>query len=83
MRRHLGIVYDICHQAVEYEDITQSLQKLVDGGVPIFKLQEAAALYVPEVTQGAVDTLKKYAKTLSHADDGKAQRQDQPLPQRR
>ena len=64
LRRHLGIVYDICHQAVEYEDITQSLQKLVDGGVPIFKLQEAAALYVPEVTQGAVDTLKKYAKTI-------------------
>jgi len=61
---HLGIVYDICHQAVEYEDITASLQKLVDGGVPIFKLQEAAALYVPEVTQGAVDTLKKYAKTI-------------------
>ena len=66
LRRHLGIVYDICHQAVEYEDITASLQKLVDGGVPIFKLQEAAALYVPEVTQGAVDTLKKYAKTIYH-----------------
>src|SRR5215468_1801327 len=64
LRRHVGIVYDICHQAVEYEDITASLQKLVDGGVPIFKLQEAAALYVPEVMQGAVDTLKKYAKTI-------------------
>jgi sugar phosphate isomerase/epimerase len=64
LRRHLGIVYDICHQAVEYEDITASLQKLVDAGVPIFKLQEAAALYVPEVTQGAVDTLKRYAKTI-------------------
>ena len=64
LRRHLGIVYDICHQAVEYEDITASLQKLVDAGVPIFKLQEAAALYVAEVTQGAVDTLKRYAKTI-------------------
>ena len=32
--------------------------------MPIFKLQEAAALYVPEVTQGTVDTLKKYAKTI-------------------
>jgi sugar phosphate isomerase/epimerase len=64
LRRHLGIVYDICHQAVEYEDITASLRKLVDAGVPIFKLQEAAALYVPEVTQGAVDTLKRYAETI-------------------
>jgi len=64
LRRHLGIVYDICHQAVEYENIAESLQKLVDAGVPIFKLQEAAALYVPEVTQPVVDTLKRYAKTI-------------------
>ena len=64
LRRHLGIVFDICHQAVEYEDIAQSLQKLVDAGIPIFKLQEAAALHVPEVTQAAVDTLKRYAKTI-------------------
>jgi hypothetical protein len=64
LRRHLGVVYDICHQAVEYENITESLQKLVDSGIPIFKLQEAAALYIPEVTQGAVDTLKRYAKTI-------------------
>ena len=64
LRRHLGIVYDICHQAVEYENITELLQKLVDAGIPVFKLQEAAALHIPEVTQGAVDTLKRYAKTI-------------------
>ncbi len=64
LRRHLGIVYDICHQAVEYENITESLQKLVDAGVPVFKLQEAAALHMPEVTQPVVDTLKRYAKTI-------------------
>jgi len=64
LRRHLGIVYDICHQAVEYENISESLQKLVDAGVPVFKLQEAAALHMPEVTQGVVDTLKRYAKTI-------------------
>jgi hypothetical protein len=64
LRRHVGIVYDICHLAVEYEDITQSLQKLVDAGVPIVKLQEAAALHIPEVTKEAVDTLKRYSKTI-------------------
>ena len=64
LRRHLGVVFDICHQAVEYEDIAESLQKLADAGIPIFKLQEAAALHVPEVTQAAVDTLKRYAKTI-------------------
>jgi hypothetical protein len=64
LRRHLGIVYDICHQAVEYENISESLQNLVDAGIPVFKLQEAAALHMPEVTQGVVDTLKRYAKTI-------------------
>ena len=64
LRRHVGIVYDICHQAVEYEDITQSLQKLVDAGIPIVKFQEAAALHIPEVTQEAIDTLKRFSDTI-------------------
>ena len=47
LRRHLGIVFDICHQAVEYEDMPTSLGKFVDAGIPILKLQEAAALQIP------------------------------------
>src|SRR4029079_14700490 len=50
-RRFIGTVFDICHQGVGYEDISASRQKLVDAGVPIFKLQEAAAMRVPQVTQ--------------------------------
>ena len=64
LRRHVGVVFDICHQAVEYENISECLQKLVDAGIPIFKLQEAAALHVPNVTQDMVDTLKRYAQTI-------------------
>lgn len=64
LRRHVGIVFDICHQAVEYENISESLQKLVNAGIPVFKLQEAAAIYVPKVTQQSVDVLKKYAETI-------------------
>jgi len=64
LRRHVGIVFDICHQAVEYEDIGTSLQKLVDAGVPILKLQEAAALHVPDVTAEAVDELRRYSETI-------------------
>jgi len=63
-RKFIGTVFDICHQAVVYEDIPVSLQKLVDAGIPIFKLQEAAAMRVPNVTQKIVDTLKRYAKTI-------------------
>ena len=47
LRRHLGIVFDIGHQAVGFEDIPTSLQKLVDAGIPIVKLQEAAAMHIP------------------------------------
>jgi len=64
LRRHVGIVFDVCHQAVEYETITESLQALVDAGVPIFKLQEAAAIHVPAVTAAAVETLRRYAQTI-------------------
>jgi hypothetical protein len=64
LRRHVGIVFDICHQAVEYENISESLQKLVDAGIPVFKLQEAAALYVPRVTQKSIDVLQRYAETI-------------------
>jgi hypothetical protein len=64
LRRHLGIVFDICHQAVEYEDIGESLQALVDARIPIFKLQEAAAIRVPRVTDDAVETLRRYAETI-------------------
>src|SRR4051812_19049447 len=64
LRRHVGTVFDICHQAVVYENISESLQKLVNAGIPIFKLQEAAALYMPEITPPVVDVLARYADTI-------------------
>ena len=64
LRKHLGMVFDICHQAVEYEDIGACLQNLADADIPVFKLQEAAAVMVPEVTQDAVDALKAYADSV-------------------
>ncbi len=64
LRNHLGMVYDICHQAVEYEDIGTSLGRLADAGIPVFKLQEAAAVRVPEVTQATVGALRRFADTV-------------------
>jgi sugar phosphate isomerase/epimerase len=64
VRNHLGMVYDICHQAVEYEDIGASLRALADAGIPVWKLQEAAALHMPQVTQKTVDALRPYADTV-------------------
>jgi hypothetical protein len=64
MKDYVGVVFDIGHQAVGYEDIPASLQKLVDNGVQIVKLQEAASMYIPEVTQKVVDALQNFAKTI-------------------
>lgn len=64
LRAHLGVVFDICHQAVEFENIAAALQKLVAAGIPIFKLQEAAALRMPNVSQATVDTLARYADSI-------------------
>lgn len=64
LRRHLGIVYDVGHQAVEFEDARAALGKLVGAGIPVFKLQLAAALRIPEVTQADVDRLKGFAGSI-------------------
>lgn len=41
---HLGLCYDICHQAVMFEDVQQSLQKLKDNSIPIYKYQISSAI---------------------------------------
>src|SRR5215468_5155999 len=64
LRRHLGVVFDIGHQAVGFEDIPASLQKLVDAGIPIVKLQEAAAMYIGEVTDAKVEALERFTNTI-------------------
>ncbi|WP_392544304.1 metabolite traffic protein EboE [Oryzobacter telluris] len=64
VRRHLGIVFDICHQSVQFEDIAASLTSLLAAGVPVFKLQAAAALRVPTVTPEAVAALATFTDTI-------------------
>jgi hypothetical protein len=64
LHRHVGTVYDICHQAVEFEDIAASLQSLADNDIPVFKLQEAAAVRIPQVTAETVEALREYADTV-------------------
>ena len=64
IRRHLGLVFDVCHQSVQFEDIAASLRMIYDAGVPVFKLQAAAALWVPEVTDEAVAALEAFTDTI-------------------
>jgi len=51
--RHLGLCYDVCHAAVEWEDPAASLDALAAGGVPVHKLQLSAALRLDRVSPEA------------------------------
>jgi hypothetical protein len=64
LRDRLGVVFDICHQAVEFEDIGASLDALVAAGIPIVKLQAAAALRVASVTDEVVERLATFTDTV-------------------
>jgi sugar phosphate isomerase/epimerase len=47
--RHIGLCYDVCHAAVEYEDPAGSIAALRAAGIPVHKLQLSAALRVPSM----------------------------------
>ena len=64
VRRHLGLVFDICHQSVQFEDIAASLRLLYAAGIPIYKFQAAAALWVPTVTEQTVGALESFTDTI-------------------
>jgi sugar phosphate isomerase/epimerase len=45
---HLGLCFDSCHQALQFEDAPSSLAALERAGVPIGKVQLSSALVVSE-----------------------------------
>jgi len=51
--RHLGLCYDVCHAAVEYEDPAPSIDALRRVGVPVHKLQLSSALRIARVDAAA------------------------------
>jgi hypothetical protein len=56
--RHIGICFDTCHLALQYEPLANSLDQLIQHGIRISKVQLSAALEV-------IPTLE--AKTKLHA----------------
>lgn len=46
LRDMIGICYDCCHQAVEFEEPADSLARLADAGVRIAKVQISSALNI-------------------------------------
>lgn len=46
LRRHIGICFDTCHLAIQFEDLADSLSRLTDHGIRISKIQLSSALEV-------------------------------------
>ena len=44
INRYLGICFDVCHQAVMFEDCYDSLNRITDAGINIGKIQISSAL---------------------------------------
>ena len=56
--KHIRICYDICHQAVQFEDHIKNFEKLNNYGIEIGKIQLSSALEI-RVQKNKLDNLKK------------------------
>jgi sugar phosphate isomerase/epimerase len=60
LHRHLGVCYDVCHAAVEYEDPTGGFEQLCSAGIRVPKLQLSAALRIAKVGPSTVERLRSF-----------------------
>lgn len=59
-RRHLGLCYDVCHGAVEFEDPVISLQGLREAGIYIAKIQLSCALKIDAMSPALIPALRSF-----------------------
>jgi hypothetical protein len=66
LRRHLGVVFDIGHQAVGFETSLVAAE-LVDAGIPIVKLRKRRP-YASARSPTKIEALQRFAKTIYLSD---------------
>jgi sugar phosphate isomerase/epimerase len=64
MRRHIGVCYDVCHAAVEFEDPKASVARLRAEGILIGKLQLSSALKVAKLDAESARHLGAFAEPV-------------------
>jgi sugar phosphate isomerase/epimerase len=64
LRRHLGVCFDACHMAVEFEDAAAGLRALGRAGIRVGKVQVSAGLRVrmDPGDRALVDALRPFAE---------------------
>lgn len=63
-REHIGVCYDVCHQAIEFEDPAESIRALDRAGVRVNKVQVSCAIELERPTENAagLDFLQRYVE---------------------
>lgn len=51
VEKHLGLCYDVCHQAVEFEDVAESIRSIDQAGIRINKVHITCALQLDQPAQ--------------------------------
>ncbi len=81
-RRHLGVCYDVCHQAVEFEDAATAIAALAAADIRINKVQISCAIELTDADDPEQrESLAAYVEprylhqTFGRAADGSLQRQ--------
>jgi len=60
LETHLGVCFDVCHSAVEFEDPAQTMQQLRASRIAIPKIQLSSALRVPRMQASLLPTLQGF-----------------------
>jgi hypothetical protein len=60
LRRHLGVCYDVCHAAVEFEDPRTRIAALRAAGIEIAKVQLSSALRIRDLDSAATRRLRPF-----------------------
>jgi hypothetical protein len=60
MHTHIGICYDVCHSAVEFENPAHAIARLQSAGIDIIKIQLSSALEIPFVNESSVRQLSRF-----------------------
>jgi sugar phosphate isomerase/epimerase len=82
-RRHLGVCYDVCHQSVEFEDVSVSIARLAAAEIRINKVHITCALRLPQplANEAGRKALAHYVEprylhqTLARTADGRVHRE--------
>ncbi len=61
--RYLGVCYDVCHQAVMFEESNKSLSMLIKNGIEVGKIQLSSALLLDsDCLENSREQLKPFAE---------------------